>query len=55
MIIPVEDISFPDLRLAINLRFVIEDCNHFLMPETILVDSLVYNTFILLNLKKVRV
>lgn len=53
VIISMEDISHPDLRQWVPLRFVTEACNHFLMPETIQVDSLVYKTFILLNLEKV--
>lgn len=38
----MEDISCPDLRQCIPLRFVTEACNHFLMPETIQVGSLVF-------------
>lgn len=53
LIIPMEGISCPDLRQCLPLRFVSEACNHFLMPETIQVGSLVFQTFILLNWEKV--
>lgn len=53
VIIPTEDVSCPELRQWVPLRFVTEACNHFSMPETIQVGSLIYKTFILLNLEKV--